>query len=258
MNLSILDGWWGEACDEVNGWGIPPVNIQDPGRRDAMEADLIYDTLEEEVLPTYYARGAANYSAEWVRRCKRAMMTVIPQFNMRRMVADYAQGIYLPAAAQGERLAQHDFAGAKALAAWKERVRSLWSGTNLRLLQGTSRDLPHAEPLRMRVAAQLNGLGANDVSVEFIARRTLPATNNEAPLLASSRRTPSGGQWSGVFVPTGEHESDGAAVFALDIPTEQCGQFAIELRMRPQHELLSHPYEMGLMRSVGERRAVQR
>ena len=50
-----------------NGWGIPPANVQDPERRDALEADLILDALEEEVLPLYYARDAGGCPAEWVR-----------------------------------------------------------------------------------------------------------------------------------------------------------------------------------------------
>ena len=78
LNLSVLDGWWAEAWVQDNGWGIPPANVQDPERRDALEAELIFDTLEEEVLPLYYDNNEEGYSPEWVRRSKRAMMTVIP------------------------------------------------------------------------------------------------------------------------------------------------------------------------------------
>ena len=46
LNLSILDGWWAEGWMQDNGWGIPPANVQDPERRDALEAEMIFDTLE--------------------------------------------------------------------------------------------------------------------------------------------------------------------------------------------------------------------
>jgi glycogen phosphorylase len=82
LNLSVLDGWWAEGWMQDNGWGIPPANVQDPERRDAIEAELILDTLEEEVVPLYYDCNEEGFSPEWVRRSKRAMMTVIPQFNM--------------------------------------------------------------------------------------------------------------------------------------------------------------------------------
>ncbi len=62
LNLSILDGWWAEGWMQDNGWGIPPANVQDPERRDALEAELIFDTLEEEVLPLYYDRNGERLS----------------------------------------------------------------------------------------------------------------------------------------------------------------------------------------------------
>ena len=78
LNLSVLDGWWAEGYDGHNGWGIPPVDVQDPGRRDVLEAELILDTIEEEVAPLYYTRGEGGCPHDWVSRSKRAMMTSIP------------------------------------------------------------------------------------------------------------------------------------------------------------------------------------
>src|SRR5690348_2937136 len=142
LNLSVLDGWWAEGWMQDNGWGIPPANVQDPERRDAIEAELILDTLEEEVLPLYYDCNEEGFSPEWVRRSKRAMMTVIPQFNMRRVLSDYTQGLYVPAARQYRRLAAGGFSGAVALAEWKQRVRALWPRVGLRMLADVSPELP--------------------------------------------------------------------------------------------------------------------
>jgi starch phosphorylase len=186
LNLSILDGWWAEGWMQDNGWGIPPANVQDPERRDALEAELILDTLEEEVLPLYYATNDEGYSTEWVRRAKRAMATVIPQFNMRRVLFDYTQGLYQPAARQYQRLAAGGFAGASTLADWKQRVRQLWPRVGLRMLANLSPELPQGERLRVRIAAQLNGLHPSDVRVEFVARRLLPEADLAPPRNADS------------------------------------------------------------------------
>ncbi len=248
LNLSILDGWWAEAWAHDNGWGIPPANVQDPERRDAIEAELILDTLEEEVVPMYYDSNEDGYSPEWVRRSKRAMMTVIPQFNMRRVLFDYTQGLYLPAARQYRRLAARGFEGAIVLADWKQRVRQLWPRVSLRMLADLAPDLPHRERLRLRVAAQLNGLQPADVRVEFVARRLLPETDLAPPALSSFNHPPPPGIWSAVLSPTGEVDSDGSMVFALDAAPPECGQFATEVRIYPWHDLLSHPYELGLMK----------
>jgi starch phosphorylase len=250
LNLSVLDGWWAEGWTQDNGWGIPPINVQDPERRDALEAELIFDTLEEEVLPLYYSRNAEGFSPEWIRRSKRAMATVIPRFNMRRTVYDYARGIYYPLARHAARLAEHDFAGARALAEWKQRVRQFWPKVGLRLLADAPGDMPRGERLRLRIAASLNGLHPSDVRVEFVARRQLPEADLEQPALSSYNSPPRDGLWIENLRATGENEGDGAAVFALDTQPNSCGQFATELRIYPYHELLTHPFELGLMKRL--------
>jgi starch phosphorylase len=248
LNLSILDGWWAEGWMGDNGWGIPPASVQDPERRDALEAELILGALEEEVVPQYYARDEAGVPKAWVRFSKRAMMSVIPRFNMRRVLFDYTQGLYQPAATQYRRLSGSGFTGARALADWKLRVRQAWPRVSLRLVTEGARDLPRGERLRLRIAAGLNGLAPSDVRIEFVARRLLPEADLAPPPLSSYLQPPRAGLWHAALTPTEEHESDGARVFALDIEPPECGQFRTEVRIYPWHELLSHPYELGLMK----------
>ena len=248
LNLSILDGWWDEGWAEDNGWGIPPVNVQDPDRRDSLEAEFILATLEDEVVPLYYARDAAGVSTDWVRRCKRAIATVVPAFNMRRMLNDYLHGMYLPAARKSADLNRDGFAGARQLAEWKQRIRSQWGRVALRSLDLPERQVPQGTSLKLRVAAFLNGLQPADVRVEFVARRQLPEADFEPPLLSSYRPKEQDGLWCAELVPTGEVDSDGSFVFALDARAAGSGQFATEVRVYPRHELLSHPFEMGMMK----------
>ncbi|MGH8326748.1 MAG: alpha-glucan family phosphorylase, partial [Steroidobacteraceae bacterium] len=248
LNLSILDGWWAEGWMQDNGWGIPPANVQDPERRDALEAELILDALEEEIIPLYYAAGEAGYPPEWVARAKRAMMTVIPRFNMSRVLQDYTRGLYRPAAEQYRRLASGGFAGARALAEWQQRIRQAWTRVSLRVVADAPVELPRGEPLRLRVAATLNGLQPSDVRVELIARRVLPEGEQGPPALSSFVPPERDGLWCVPLAATGEQEADGAAVFALDAEPPECGQFATEVRMYPRHDLLSHEYGLGLMK----------
>jgi glycogen phosphorylase len=248
LNVSILDGWWGEGCMQDNGWGIQPALVQDPERRDALEAETILSILEEEVVPLYYLRDEADCPRAWVRRSKRAMMTVMPRFNMRRVLHDYERGIYQPAVSQYRRLAADGFAGARVLADWKHRVRAAWPRVSMRLLGDTARDLPRTERLRLRVAAALNGLEPADVRIEFMAHRLLPQADPSPPPLCSFSAPPRPGLWRAGFKATDERESDGAVVFALDVEPPDCGQFRTEVRIFPWHELLTHPHELGLMK----------
>ncbi|HXY76922.1 MAG TPA: alpha-glucan family phosphorylase [Steroidobacteraceae bacterium] len=248
LNVSILDGWWAEGWMQDNGWGIPPSNVTDPERRDTLEAELLLGALEEEVVPLYYARDESDTPTAWVKRSKRAMMSVIPRFNMRRVLFDYTQGLYRPSAAQYQRLSADSFTGARTLADWKQRVRAAWPKVSLRLLSDSTRDLPRGERLRLRVAGGLNGLAPADVRIEYIARRLLPEADLSPPPLSSYEQPPRSGIWSALFAATDEHEPDGAVIYALDVEPPECGQFRTEIRIYPFHELLSHPYELGLMK----------
>jgi len=250
LNLSVLDGWWAEACDGRNGWGIPGTQVQDPERRDALDAELMLDTLEEEVLPMYYARGTEGYSPQWVQYCKRAMMTVIPQFNMRRMVRDYADGLYRPTASLHAACAADHDAGARQLAQWKQRVRRAWNGVSLRRLDTIPGELTHGAPLRFGIAAALNGLTPRDVRIEFIARRVLPPGRDEPPALSSYRGASADGVWQAGLQSTGQVDSDGSHVFALDATPPSSGQYSTEVRIAPAHPLLAHSLEMGLIKRL--------
>jgi starch phosphorylase len=99
LNLSVLDGWWNEAYDGKNGFAIGHGGMHnDPNIQYQRDAEYLYDTLEQEVIPPYYERDASGVPRQWVRRMKRAMQSLGWRFNADRMVKDYARRCYLPAA----------------------------------------------------------------------------------------------------------------------------------------------------------------
>lgn len=250
LNLSVLDGWWAEAFDGTNGWGISPVNVQDPQRRDALEAASILETLEDEVVPLYFARNGARYSPGWVERCKRAMATVIPGFNMSRVVNDYAEGIYRPAAKRGAALAAANFAGARALADFKRRARAAWPGVTLERVADPPPQILREGRLQMQVAVRLAGLRADEVRVEVVGERRLPHLDPDGPILSSFRPHRRDGEWRADMTASGEPRGDGAQLYTLDMPAPSSGQYALEVLATPTHPLLSHPYEPGLMKRL--------
>ncbi|MGH2531968.1 MAG: alpha-glucan family phosphorylase [Thermomicrobiales bacterium] len=98
-NLSILDGWWSEGWrqDNSNGWGIHPSDLE--GRdQDAEEARAIYDLIESHVVPAYYDRDHEGIPHGWVRVAKEAMRSNAPAFSSRRMLLQYIERLYKPAA----------------------------------------------------------------------------------------------------------------------------------------------------------------
>ena len=131
------------------------------------------------------------------------MSTVIPRFNMDRVLFDYTRGLYQPAAQQYRKLAADGFAGARQLADWKQRVRQAWPKVSLRLIEDAAPDLPRGQTLRLKVAAGLNGLQPGDVRVEFVARRRLPEADLSAPPLSSYGQPEPEGIWRAAFKSSG-------------------------------------------------------
>jgi glycogen phosphorylase len=98
LNFSILDGWWREAYNGKNGWSIgEEKQYESTETQDAIDAESLYHTLENEIIPLFYDRDPKEMSREWIVRMKDAMKTVIPQFSMRRMVKQYVEKFYAPA-----------------------------------------------------------------------------------------------------------------------------------------------------------------
>jgi starch phosphorylase len=104
LNLSVLDGWWAEAYDGENGFAIGEgLTHGDAAVQDARDATALYDVLEHEVTPLYYARDAAGLPRPWIARVRHAVATLTPRFNADRMVRDYVLACYLPAAGAASR-----------------------------------------------------------------------------------------------------------------------------------------------------------
>jgi starch phosphorylase len=99
LNLSILDGWWAEAYDGLNGFAIGSGRTHlDLSVHDSRDGDALYRTLLDEVIPLYYNRDRDGLPRGWIKRMKRTIRTLGWRFNADRMVMDYTLKCYIPAA----------------------------------------------------------------------------------------------------------------------------------------------------------------
>jgi starch phosphorylase len=236
-NLSVLDGWWGEGYDGSNGWGILPHSTDtDPAFRNQEEGNDLLDIIKHRVVPLYYDRDEREYSSGWVRISKNAMKTVLPQFNAERMVRDYVQGFYLPALHQGKHLAENDNALARELAAWKLKIRSRWASVKAERVGDLPDSMYHDERLIIRLRVYLDGLDADDISVECQLGKLEHLDGTERFDLNAR------------YVLSPEDSTvDGWQIYSLEITPAQPGLQHYRLRLYPYHIGLAHPYEMGFM-----------
>jgi starch phosphorylase len=99
LNLSIMDGWWREGYDKTNGFAIGGDNhAASIEAQDEMDSANLYKALTEEVIPAFYNRDDRGVPRQWIKKIRRAMVTLVPQFNTWRMVQDYTRNYYLPKA----------------------------------------------------------------------------------------------------------------------------------------------------------------
>jgi len=236
LNLSVLDGWWGEGYDGHNGWAIKPVaeNL-DEARRNFEESRTLYELLQDHVVPTYYRRSEMGYSPEWIRMAKRSIASILPRFSSTRMVNEYLAKFYLPATHQGRRYAESDYEPARRIALWKQHVREVWPKVAMRRLDAPQQRIAFGDGLRLEVGVFLGGLAPEDVALELLLEKQAGHDGDGHP---KAYRFES----EGLLTEQGEQR------FALDLRPEMCGKLEYRIRLYPQHELLTHPFELGMMR----------
>jgi starch phosphorylase len=260
VNVSVLDGWWAEAYDGENGWAIPPsTQINDPAERDRHDSRTLYEILQDEVIPLYYARDERlGYSPGWVRKCKRSMSTILPHFNMNRAVHDYSVLFYGPAARRGRQLAGDGYAAARSLAAWKLKVRAAWPGVALRLTSTAGNRIEFNSSVMLEVDVTLNGLLPGDIRLECVVSReicsdlTVPVRQFADRAMAEPglRQVGSDHIFVQVFDAAGPAETGSAHRYRVELRPPWCGALHYQVRAVPWHPQLSHPYELGLMRWI--------
>lgn len=181
LNLSTLDGWWCEGYSPECGWAIgPSEQYQQGDYQDQLEAQLIYELLEREIIPLFYTRTSDNLPRAWIQRMKHAIRKTAPRFNTHRMVAEYVRRFYNPAAARWRQLCSDHMAKAKALVQWKSTLRQAWQSlaicdVEIRLYDGKTRrplDSRQAQvragsQLQIRARVYLGQISPSDVSVEL-------------------------------------------------------------------------------------------
>lgn len=169
LNLSVLDGWWPEGYDGINGWAIGAGQVyEDEARSDAADADDLYALLEREVIPLYYQRNGSNVPLGWAERAADAVASISPRFNAMRMVKQYVTRYYAPASERGAVIASNEYEPARALAAWGQHVREAWPTVSLTAVP-LEEELRHSdEELNVEALLRPGELNPDDIQVELL------------------------------------------------------------------------------------------
>lgn len=238
LNCSILDGWWDECFDGTNGWAITSAESEhDVARRDQLEANSLFELLERQIVPQFYEHGEGGLPRRWLSRVKANLRTLGPYVTASRMVRDYVNELYEPAAISAARANADHHAAARSLAAWKRHVVGQWDG--VRVLEvdgnGTAVSLGGDREVTARIA--LGALTPADVTVQLL----------HGPV----------GQGDELVDPTavpmalGASDAGGDAVFSASFRCENAGRYGFTVRVLPNHPALVSPVELGRIAWAG-------
>jgi starch phosphorylase len=250
LNLSVLDGWWDEMYDGENGWAIPTANNgASAEERDDIEAAALYELLETQVAPRFYGNtvsesaGAAGPSdsgqekipTHWVSMIKHTLAHLGPAVSAERMLQDYVNILYRPAAISGRHAVAGSYAQAKALAAWVSKVRAAWPHLHVEHVDsmGVSEEPQIGDSLQVNAYVGLHNLSPNDVSVEVAYGQA--EENDELANVTFVELEPK------------EELGSGRHLFTGSIVIDRSGSFGYTVRVLPKHEALASKAELGLI-----------
>ncbi|MDR2454144.1 MAG: alpha-glucan family phosphorylase [Bifidobacteriaceae bacterium] len=237
LNLSILDGWWDEWFDGQNGWAIPTADgVSEPGRRDNIEAQALYDLIQFQVAPRFYARDGRGLPVTWLEMVRHTLATLAPKVQATRMVAEYVSRLYAPAADLGRRLDAGAWQGAKALAAWKAKVRAAWPQVRVDHVEsGGVGDVAHVgDVVTVTAYVSLGALSPADVDVQVVYGRATEGDDLRPGYKADS------------LAPLAPPDAARQA-FSGDIQLGRSGAFGYTVRIVPKHPLLVTAADLGLI-----------
>lgn len=234
INCSILDGWWDEAYTPRAGWAVGRGELYaDSDYQDEVESNAVYDLLEKEIVAKFYDRDRDGIPRGWIERMKTSMVDLCGQFNVNRMVREYAELTYFPATTRYSEFLSSEAARAKSLSEWKRKMEGAWRNLQIERVETQIPETVRVgDDVSVRATLHLGGLNPEDISVQ-IYHGQIDAYNN----IIDGEIEPmkAGGQ------------AEGRHIFAGSIKYGSSGRHGFTVRVLPRHGDLSSPFETGLI-----------
>ena len=238
LNFSVKDGWWYEGYVEGAGWALTEKRTyENQAHQDQLDAATIYQMLESEIIPLYYAKNSKGYSPEWIQYIKNSVTKITPRFTMKRMMDDYFSKFYNKLAKRHNLLVADKYKVAKEIAAWKENMVAHWDEIEV-VNKTVSKDLGNltvGDKVNIVVELDTHDLKDKGIGVELVAVRT--STHNNDKLYEVE--------------PLKLVKAEGSHLFFENTyQVDYAGGMKFCLRMYPQNELLPHRMDFCYVRWI--------
>src|SRR5438874_3337473 len=170
INLSVLDGWWREGYNGSNGWAIgAEIDNGTTEFQNEVDANSLYQLLENQIVPLYYAKPDGKLPLAWLQLMRESIRSVTPVFNTQRMVKEYTEKLYVPAAQAYQNFSHDGCGSATQLSQWKAQMRKDWPQLQISDVQVTNKDRQSilvGESLQISARVHLGAVDPRHVRVE--------------------------------------------------------------------------------------------
>jgi starch phosphorylase len=239
LNFSVLDGWWLEGYVKGAGWALTEKRTyENDEHQDLLDAATIYSLLENEIIPLYYAKNTKGYSPEWIQTIKNSIAQITPRFTTKRMIDDYIAKFYTKLSSRSALLKANNFAKAKEIAAWKEKIAKAWDKIEI-----VSMDIP-SNLLHNPLVGEINTINIvvdtkliddKGIGIELVATKL--GKNNVDELYDVEELKLVKTEGSKLY-------------FNIDYQLNRAGSFKYGFRMFPKNEDLPHRMDFCFVRWI--------
>lgn len=239
MNFSVLDGWWAEGYKPGAGWAIEEERTYDnQGLQDMLDAEVIYSSLENQIVPTFYKKDKNGVSEEWVKHIKNTFAMIAPNFTMKRMLDDYYHKFYYKLIDRAKKIRKDNYAYASKITKWKENILAQWDHIKVisETLPQTNQEntLDTNDSFVAKIELDLNGLSHEDIGVEILFARKY---DNEVTSIVHKQEL--------------EVRKEGnITIYECNIPIYRAGVHDYVFRIYPKSDLIVYSDEFPLLKWI--------
>lgn len=240
LNCSVLDGWWDEMYDPEVGWALPSVEDEaDLEVRNQFESASTFALLERVVVPLFYRRDDDGLPDGWLKKVKRSMTRLGPRVEASRMLREYVEDLYEPAAMHSAELCTEDFARSREFVSWQNRIAEAWS--SIRIISTTHENGSTSQTSARTITAEvsLGSVGTDDVEVQLVYGEVDLEDNLRSPAIEPMHFD-------------GEISSSGTHLFRREITFDRAGNFGFTVRVVPSHADLTNFATLGLVTWIND------
>lgn len=239
LNFSVLDGWWAEGYRPKAGWAIKEERTYDDQRyQDELDAEIIYDLFENEIIPLYYKRDKEGIPCDWIQYMKNDMMQIAPFYTMKRMLDDYFSQYYNKLIERTNWMKADRYAKAFEIVEWKRNIEAHWDKievASIKVPDPDVRPLNFGDIMIAEVTLKTPGLKKGDIGMELVAGAKTNDVIDKIVRVEPLQLVDSGEGWVRYY---------------LNLQINISGMFNYTFRIFPTNPMLPHRQDLPLVKWI--------